>query len=875
MGLQQYRRKRRFGLTPEPRGKQTRRAPGRCYVIQKHAATRLHYDLRLELDGVLLSWAIPKGPSLDPSVRSLAIQVEDHPLEYRHFEGEIPAGHYGAGQVIVWDSGTWRPIGDPHEALKTGRLKFELRGSKLKGVWNLIRLKRVADRKKSEWLLIKHSDEFAQPESEMSITREQPQSVLSGAEIMTKAGSPRERLSKRSAPDANGAARRQPASKHFPAVAQLPGAIRAAQPASMAPQLAQPAAAAPDGPQWIHEIKFDGYRLICILRNGRAKLLTRRGLDWTARFRHIARACEQLGVKNAILDGEVVALDERGRSDFQRLQNALRSDHSAELTFFVFDVPHFDAYDLTQCALIDRRNILATILSSRRGGNTVRFSDHVVGNGESVLRAACQIGLEGIVSKRADAKYHSRRDSSWQKIKCSAGQEFVIGGFTDAGGSRVGFGALLLGTYDSNGALHYRGRVGTGFNDHDLMTLGEALRSIEIDEPPFHNPPKVTRMHWVRPMLVAQVHFTEFTRDGRVRHPSFQGLREDKPPREVIREDQPMPQLKRRAPQRKTEPVGPRPVPSDNGRKPNRNGPASRATPQSKGADSKVAGVRITNPQRVVFPQAGLTKFDLAEYFAHAAEHMLPHVAHRPLMIVRCPAGADGTCFYQKHRNATLAKFPAVPIAEKSKMRDYVYIRHAEDIVRLAQFGVIELHTWACRVDRVEAPDRVIFDLDPAADVEWTRVRDAAIMLRELLAQGDLKSFVKLSGGKGLHIVAPIDRRAGWDAVESFARALAMSIAQYQPNEFVATMSKAKRTGKIFIDYLRTQRGATCVAPWSPRARPSAAVSLPVDWNELNRIAAGDQFDIPAALQRLKLPDPWAEMPSIRQRLPRLPPTMG
>lgn len=855
MGLREYKKKRDFDVTPEPAGAAT--IPnGRRYVIQKHAASRLHYDLRLEMNGVLKSWAVPKGPSLDPKKRTLAIQVEDHPLEYGGFEGVIPEGQYGGGTVMLWDAGEWMPIGAAEKDYRRGRLKFELHGRKLRGVWNLVRM-RDGRRDKPNWLLIKQDDEFAQPASDGDITKDAPLSVATGRkmeEIADQAQAPA-RASRR------GPAKRKTVSMQSGAlkVQDIPGARTSPQPEFIGPQLATATAAAPDGDEWLHEEKFDGYRILCILRDGKARLMSRNEKDWTDRFPEVVHAAEALPIRNAIIDGEVVALNEKGASDFQELQNAMRSRFRNRLVYCVFDLPHCEGFDLTRTKLIDRRRLLRGLIEGH-GGGRIRFSAHVQGRGPEVFQRACQMGLEGIVSKRADGPYSSLRTMSWRKIKCANEQEFVIGGFSDPAGSRVALGALLLGTYE-NGELIYRGRVGTGFDEKTLAALGERLGELETPRSAFANPPRERDIHWVRPTLVAAIRYSQITRDGVLRHPVYLGLREDKPAAEVKLE---------------TPVAAPQDSPVAEEPSPRKKAPAKARTPRKAGGSRKsasagevtLAGISLTHPGKVLDPGSGLTKIDLARYYVAVAERMLPHVAGRPLMLARCPGGVAGKCFYQKHvTDAPPAGMGGVTVQEKRARRELLILSDVSGLVGLAQIGALEVHTWAARADRIERPDRVIFDLDPGSGVEWSAVAQAAYELRDRLREAGLESFLKLSGGKGLHVYAPIERRWDWEEAGAFARGIAEQMAAAAPERFLVNMSKAKRAGKIFVDYLRTQRGSTCVAPYSTRARPGAPVSAPIAWEEATKFSSGAGVSVAEALERLKGPDPWAEMLTLRQRL--------
>jgi len=812
-------------------------------LIQKHAARRLHYDLRLESDGVLVSWAIPKGPSLDPKERRLAVHVEDHPLEYGSFEGSIPKGEYGGGTVLLWDRGTWEPEGDPHEGLRRGNLKFRLHGEKLRGSWALVRMGKPAagEDEKENWLLIKHSDDESAPLSERDILQERPESVSTGRsmeeiaaaydrEWTSQGETPRKELKAKllAATGNAGKKRKPPASRLSIHPDDLPGVKKSAIPEKVYPQLATLVSQVPTGDEWLHEIKFDGYRALCRIENGHAKFYTREGNDWTDRFGKLPETAATLPVKNALLDGEVVVLLPNGSTSFQALQNALGKRNEQPI-YYVFDLLYLNGFDMRKTPLLRRKELLASILQD--GNELVRFSDHYQGAGEDLFKSACQYSLEGIISKKADRPYVSGRTTDWLKIKCLNSQEFVIGGFTNPAGSRTGFGALLVGT-EENGNLVYCGKVGTGFSDKTLKELRARLERLQQPKSPFSNPPKVAAMrnvHWVKPELVAQVEFTAWTRDGILRHPSFQGLRDDKKPSEVHREN----------------PAG---------------APARSNRSGSGKQKFEVAGVNISNPDRVLYTEQGITKLELARYYETIADWALPHIERRPLMFLRCPEGAHKQCFFQKHAADSVPEsIKRITIEEQGASVTGLAIDSLRGLISLTQMGVLEVHSWGCRIDRIEQPDRMIFDLDPDPSVSWQMVIDAAHEIRSLLQELGLTSFVKTTGGKGLHVEVPLIRRTGWDEVKEFSKEIADALAREYPERYVAVMSKARRKGKIFVDYLRNGRGATAICPYSTRARPGAPVSVPVHWDELTQDLRPDQFNIRNLSQRLASlkKDPW------------------
>ena len=884
MGLGEYRRKRDFKKTPEPGPTRTagRASKRPMFVIQKHAARRLHYDLRLELDGVLKSWAVPKGPSLDTSDKRLAVEVEDHPIEYAKFEGRIPEGEYGGGEVIIWDRGTWKPLGDPHAGLKKGHLDFELTGKKLHGAWMLVRMGR--DRRgsdKPQWLFVKKRDEFARSASEGEIVEEQPRSVKTGRlveELKTgrQAVWTSQRQSEKSPPAkpatgktarANGASprsSRRRLKKNALTVdpAAVSGAKRVPLPQTVAPQLATLVEVPPSGNQWVHEIKFDGYRILAHLKRRRAALWTRGEQNWTARYPAIAKGLAAMAVKSALFDGEIVALLPSGVSSFQALQNAMRSAESQpQLVYYVFDLLYLDGYDLRGAALQDRKKLLADLLADANLAQ-IRLSEHFETSGPTLLAESCRLGLEGIVSKRADRPYVSGRGRDWLKSKCVSREELVIGGYTLSTAMPRGIGALLVG-YFKDDRLVYAGRVGTGFSVQTMADLRSRLDALQQPDSPFVAVPTKERgkqVRWVRPQLVAQIEFTGWTDAHVLRHPSFEGLREDKPAQSVTRPPT----------------LNIAPTYRENGVQENKTMAATSARRakrrSSRTATTATSSVRLTSPDRILFPDVGLTKQGLADYYLQVAHWMLPHVVDRPLSLVRCPEGKSGKCFFQKHTAAgTPAELGRVDIREKNETEEYLYIKDAEGLVALAQMSVLEIHLWGSRRDQVDRPDRLIIDLDPHESLEWDKVVQAGLEVRQMLADRGLESFAKLTGGKGIHVVAPIaPRRHDWPRVKAFAKALADALVAQQPDLYTAKMSKAVRKGKIFVDYLRNDHGSTAIAPFSTRNKAEAPVSVPIAWDELTPALAPDHFhvgNVMARLTNLKR-DPWKGIDAIRQTLP-------
>ena len=872
--LQQYRTKRNFVRTPEPSGRPTGlRQTGRpVYVVQKHAATRLHYDFRLELDGTLKSWAVPKGPSLDPAQKRLAVHVEDHPLDYAAFEGVIPPKQYGAGTVLIWDRGSWHPEGDPRESYRRGVLKFRLDGQKLHGAWTLVRMQHRREKErengKENWLLIKERDGEAKAGKAAEIVETLTDSVESGRGLKeVEAEGSRVWQSNRASSKAVPTPRRLPdvdrsavptkrAQYSLPSTrsySSLPGVVKAVQPDWIAPQLATLVDRMPSNGEWLHEIKYDGYRILCCVRGGKVRLYTRHANDWTAKLRAQADAVAAFGMKNAWLDGEAVVFTDGGRTDFQALQNAFDSSFTGRIVYCLFDLLYLEGYDLRSTPLVERKRLLFSLVGEHaaNGEGLLRYSDHIHGQGVEVFAEACRQGLEGLIAKRADSPYRSGRTRSWLKIKCEQRQEFVIGGFTEPAGSRRGFGALLVGYYDG-GRLRYAGKVGTGFSDATLRRLHGTLVARERSRPPFADPPigfEARGVHWVNPDLVAEVRFAEWTKEGILRQPSFQGLRTDKPAREIVREQ---PQAPSQAPS-----IDGMSQPRHKGRQPSK---------QSMPARSRT---HLTNPDRVLYPDLGLTKADLARYYEQVGEWILPHLRGRPLTLVRCPEGYQ-KCFYQKHVNERVPQaISRVEIEEDDSRATYMVADTLDAVLGLVQMGVLELHTWGATRDRLDRPDRLTFDLDPDPTVPWTQVVEAARLTRTLLEELDLVCFLKTTGGKGLHVVVPIQRSHDWDEVKAFAKAVADHMVAAIPQRFTSNMAKRVRKGKIFIDYLRNARGATAIAAYSPRAKPGAPVSVPIAWEELSTEVSSDHFtimNVPARLKQLRR-DPWKGYDDSARRL--------
>ncbi|MGD0445184.1 MAG: DNA ligase D [Edaphobacter sp.] len=896
--LARYRSMRDFKITAEPSGvSNSPKTSALPFVIQKHAASHLHYDFRLGWNGVLKSWAISKGPSYVVKDKRLAVQVEDHPMEYGGFEGIIPKGQYGGGTVMLWDNGTWEPQPghtDIDEGLRTGSLKFIMHGAKMKGKWALIRMGgKFANAAKPNWLLIKEHDSFERAESDPPITEESPNSVVTGRSIEqiaasqdhvwhskdTATGKAWKRIEEQPHPPAASTPtpyKPQPKIKTIEPPAQTPKEIL---PEFIPPQLAQQSDKPPSNSGWLHELKLDGYRIQARKEGSRVQLLTRTGLDWTHRMKTIAAQVATLPCRQALLDGEVVVLAENGNTSFADLQAAFQEGVKKPLTYFAFDLLHLNGRNLRDLQLIERKAILAHLLAN--AGQFIRFSEHLESNGEQIFRKACELHAEGIVSKRAEAKYISGRTSDWLKIKCVHEQEFVIGGFTLPAKGHAGIhgiGALLLGYY-RDGKLIYAGRTGTGFTQKTHNIIRTKLEKLRTTATPFEKPPAEARAGavWVKPQLVAQVHFATWTADNLVRQAAFKGLREDKNATEVVREEAiPIPKSEsKRASYTTSKPVAAKTLGSSKPPHEETTAPArtSKKSPKKEplpAAETEHAPIRLTHPDKIIDAESHLTKQQLADYYWTIASHMLPFIANRPLSLVRCPEGTGHPCFFQKHVNNTLPPgIDSVEIADKNgKIEPYITLSTREALTALAQLGVLELHPWGFTNDDLEHPDRIIIDLDPDPAVSWRTLADSALEVRKHFTDLKLESFLKSTGGKGLHIVVPIKPEHDWPAIKQFAHTFVLAMEQQQPTLYLTKMTKAARKDRIYLDYLRNERGATAVAPFSPRARAGAAVSMPLNWTELEQPArpifqVANFTEWQTRLQR----DPWKDLPKIHQRL--------
>ena len=786
--------------------------------MQKHWARSLHYDFRLEFEGTLKSWAIPKGPSLDPQVKRMAVQVEDHPLSYGDFEGVIPARQYGAGRVIVWDSGVWLPTGDAAQGFKDGKLKFELRGRKLKGRWTLIRMRGDGE-KQVAWLLIKEHDEHDRPSLDYDITMALPDSVCTpGNEQVTPVKRAVTAVAKKV---------KAPATDQH---AKLPaGAFKASLPVKLSPQLATLADAPPEHGEWLFELKFDGYRLMARLGDASVNCFTRNGHDWTAKLPQLAQSLSALDLEGTWLDGEIVVLNDQGIPDFQMLQKAFeipsRGGATAAITYYVFDIPFFQGYDLRGVALSQRRALLKELLDRQTTGN-IRFSAAFDAPSKDLMLSACKLGLEGLIGKRADSPYESRRSTSWIKLKCGKRQAFLICGYTDPKGARTGLGALLLGHLDDSGKLQYAGKVGSGLNEKTLAELTRALRKLSTRASPFAGkPPMAGKPHWVKPTLLADVTFAEWTNTGRIRHGVFRGLLDEKKSHANLPDTPFMKTIAKHALTGST------------------SNAAQVTLPTS---------LRLTHPERIIDAQSGLTKLDVVKHYALVAPVMLPHLKGRPVSLLRAPAGVTGELFFQKHAKAL--EIPGIKLLSEALDPGHASLLEINNVAGLlsaAQMSTLEFHTWNSVATSFAKPDRMIFDLDPGEKVAWPDIQEAALLVRTLLEALDLQAFIKTSGGKGLHVVVPLKKLHDWDTVKGLSQAVVQHLAKTIPQKFVAKSGPKNRVGKIFVDYLRNGFGATTISAWSARARPGLGVSVPIAWQELQGLSSSAHWTAENIAERI------------------------
>jgi bifunctional non-homologous end joining protein LigD len=799
--LKEYNKKRDFKITKEPSGKKVAKKKSKklVFVVQEHHASHLHYDFRLELDGVLKSWAVPKGPSMDPSDKRLAMQTEDHPLPYAKFHGTIPAGEYGGGEVFIWDSGTWEAESDdPQAALEKGDLKFKLKGKKLNGSFVLVRTRFA----KNSWLLIKHHDEFEEVGYRLDMMSE---------------GKPKKKASKKATKKKSAPLGRDP----------WPGFIP--------PQLPRLVTSVPPDAEWIHEMKFDGYRMQGHLKNGIANFFTRNALNWSNNYPHLLNALEQIDAKNAIFDGEIVALDEKGHTNFQMLQNSFKKKNDKLLRYYIFDILYLNGKDLKNLPLVERKEILKKTLQGCP--ENIIYSEHITEQGEDFYKASCEHQLEGIVSKLADSPYRSGRNDLWAKTKCSTRQEFVIGGWTDPQGGRTGIGALLLGIYENN-KLRYAGKVGTGFNNQTLKDLKKELTPLEQEDSAFDvKSPKGKGIHWIEPSKVCEVSFGNWTDEGILRTPVFLGMREDKPAEDIHME---------------------------------------KAKKTITGKKRHLSVVReISSPEKILYKKEKITKQQVSDFYMAIAKEMLPYLEDRPLSLVRCPNGSEGTCFFQKHFTGTVPdSFHTFPVKEDKGQGIYLSIDTPQGLQELVQLNAFEIHAWNCHRDTYMRPDQIVMDFDPGPGVPWKEVIDAAFELKEILDDLELESFVKLTGGKGIHVHIPVAPLYDWDQIKSFSQSLALELVSRNPSKYTSNMSKKLRKNRIFVDYLRNGYGATAVVPYSLRAKPTSAIALPLEWTELRRVKSPQEFTLNKALKKIKSRkrDPWTGMLKLKQKIGILKP---
>ncbi|SEJ97758.1 ATP-dependent DNA ligase LigD phosphoesterase module /ATP-dependent DNA ligase LigD polymerase module [Sphingobium sp. AP50] len=803
--LATYRAKRDFARTAEPTGA-TQHAAGNGFVVQKHAASRLHYDFRLELDGVLLSWAVTRGPSANPDDKRLAVRTEDHPLDYARFEGTIPKGEYGGGTVMLWDNGTWESIAgkDPRETLPEGHLHFILHGRRMQGEWILFRMKPRGKEKGENWILRKVNDAFAGGSDDLvglHLT-----SIDTGRTMEEiAAGKPIARSKAKASPAAPASAGKFARTKKRSKAGDVLPSFRPVQLATLVDHV-------PPGDRWLHELKYDGYRMLIAIGGGEGRAYTRSGLDWSDRFAELIGDAAMLDAQSALIDGEAVVVLPDGRTSFHALQAALKGDPNT-IDYFAFDLLELNGEDLTPRPLLERKELLAALIGQKQGH--LRYSDHIIGRGEQLFENFCSAGLEGVISKRTDARYSGSRSGTWVKTKCIRRQEFVVVGWTPSDKQR-GFRALLLGV-NEKGVLRYAGKVGTGFSGEEIERLMALMAPLQQKTPTVEAPRAAVRgAHWIKPKLVAEVAFIEFTDEGVLRHSSYLGLREDKKPEAVVVETE--------------VPVG------------ELTAPAASAT------------VKISNRERVIFPEGKHTKGQLADYYEAVAEIMLPWSGSRPISLVRCPQGRDKKCFFQKHDAGSFGdEVKHVAIREKDGHDEpYLFVDTPAGLLTCVQMGTIEFHGWGARIEDVEKADRLVFDLDPDEGLEFKDVVSAALHLQDVLGQMGLATFPMVTGGKGVHVIAPLTPTAEWPVVKDFAHRFAMALAQADPDRFTAALAKAKRTGRIFIDYLRNQRGATAVMPYSARSRPFAPIAVPLSWEELRDLDSPAHWHIGDAAEMVK-----------------------
>ncbi|MEA4988944.1 MAG: DNA ligase D [Anaerovorax sp.] len=800
--LSEYNEKRNFEKTLEPEGKTVENEESLSFVVQHHMARRDHYDFRLEWAGVLLSWAVPKGPSYDTHDKRLAVQVEDHPLEYRNFEGTIPKGEYGGGVVMLWDEGEWEPHGNVEEGLRRGQLKFVLKGRRMKGKWALIRLKGKPGETKDNWLLLKEKDEYVKTSDGIS-------------ELITsvRTGRTMEEIEKGEEKNFT----QNPFHKLDVQLAKLVNKI-------------------PEEEEWIYEMKYDGYRIIAFAEGNSVRLITRNGNDYQKRFHDIALSLiDWARGRSMVLDGEMVITDASGKTDFQALQNYMKNSKSQKLTYIVFDLLALDGVDLRGHSLIDRKEMLETLMKD--APKNLYYSRYVKGIGKESFAAACEAGMEGIVGKKVDSIYSGTRNGDWIKLKCEKRQEFVIGGYTLSDKKTSGVSSLLLGVFEGENLI-YTGRAGTGMSENDMKILEKEFNSIKRADSPFKFLPKSRtneKITWLEPVLVAEIKFAEWTKENLLRQASFKGLRTDKDPKEIKKEK------------------------AENETSSQLSANEAEKTMDGNKNSVIIGGIKISNPDKVIFDDPVITKADVVRYYEQVSPRMLPYVSHRILMTVRCPKGISQTCFYKKHPASDSKGVITVPITNgEGKEEEYFYVENASGILSEVQMGTLEFHTWGSCVDELERPDMMVFDLDPDEEMELSKVRQGVLDVKSILNELSLNSYLKTSGGKGYHVVVPLKPVVNWDTFHDFAKRVAEVMEQKWPDRYTSNVRKANRKGKIFIDWIRNGRGATSIAPYSLRGRKGAKVSMPIEWEELDAVAP-DGIDMEEALLRIKGNDPWKD----------------
>lgn len=813
--LEEYNQKRNFEKTSEPEGTNAQmrmeKPDGRLkFVVQHHLARRDHFDFRLEWNGTLLSWAVPKGPSYNPRDKRLAVRVEDHPLEYRNFEGLIPKGEYGGGTVMLWDEGSWKPQTDVNEGLRSGSLKFILNGRRLKGKWALIRMKPKADETENNWLLFKEKDEYIQTAD-----------GISGFLTSIRTGRTIEEIEK-------GEAEK---STHNPF-----------DKANI--QLAKLVSKAPGGVDWLFEVKYDGYRILAFVEGNSVRLITRNGNDYTDQFQVVADSLiDWASGKAMVLDGEMAVTDDQGRTNFQALQNYMRQPKGKRLTYIIFDLLALDGADLREHTLIDRKETLEILMKG--APKNLHYSQHVQSNGKKSFEAACQAELEGIVGKKADSVYSGTRNGDWIKLKCDKRQEFIIGGYTLTNKKTSGISSLLLGVYEGED-LVYAGRAGTGLSARAAAGLESKFTAIKQEISPFRQPPKARsneEVFWLQPQLVAEIKFAQWTEENLLRQASFKGLRTDKNPKDIRKET------------------------ADDEVQSQTSAEEVEKAMETAENDLIIEGIKITHPDKILFDDPEITKADVIRYYEKAAARMLPYIAHRLLSIVRCPKGISQTCFFKKHPGPDSKGIVPLSVSNSDgDPEEYFYIEDIFGLVSEAQMGTLEFHTWGSRIDNPEKPDIMVLDLDPDEGLDLGQVRQGVKDAKFILDQLSLTSFLKTSGGKGYHVVVPFQPSVDWDAFHDFARHIAEVMEQKWPERYTSNIRKEKRKNRIFIDWIRNGRGATSIAPYSIRARKGAKVSMPITWEELETVTP-DGIGMTDALQRIRNDDPWKGFFQMNQRL--------